>query len=82
MTLAAVLRHLTFAAGLALLSAAAVRLMIGARADGPAGRPQGTRPADPEGRRRRHRRGVPGRDRRAVPASPNSPGWPIRISSA
>jgi UDP-GlcNAc:undecaprenyl-phosphate/decaprenyl-phosphate GlcNAc-1-phosphate transferase len=31
MTLAALLRHLTFAAGLALLSAAVVRLMIGAR---------------------------------------------------
>ncbi|HVC59968.1 MAG TPA: MraY family glycosyltransferase [Acetobacteraceae bacterium] len=45
MTLAALLRHLTFAAGLALLSAATVRLMIGARLmDRPDGRKAHDRP--------------------------------------
>ncbi len=45
MTLAALLRHLTFAAGLALLSAAIVRLMIGARLmDRPDGRKAHDRP--------------------------------------
>ena len=45
MTLAALLRHLTFAAGLALLSAATVRLMIAARLmDRPDGRKAHDRP--------------------------------------
>jgi UDP-GlcNAc:undecaprenyl-phosphate GlcNAc-1-phosphate transferase len=45
MTLAALLRHLTFAAGLALLSAATVRLMIAARLmDRPDGRKAHVRP--------------------------------------
>src|ERR1700733_12148536 len=45
MTLAALLRHLTFAAGLALLSATIVRLMIAARLmDRPDGRKANDRP--------------------------------------
>ena len=67
MTLAALLRHLAFAAGLALLSAGVRAGDDRAARDGHAERAQGARPADAEGRRRRHRRRLPGRRRRAVP---------------
>ena len=67
MTLAALLRHLAFAIGLALLSAAVVRGMIAARVlDRPDPRKVHTR-ATPKGGGRRRGGGVPGRHRRALP---------------
>ena len=61
MTLSALLRHLAFAVGLALLSAIVVRLMIAARVlDRPDPR-KVPRAGDTKGRRGRCGRGVPGR---------------------
>jgi UDP-GlcNAc:undecaprenyl-phosphate GlcNAc-1-phosphate transferase len=68
MTLIAVLRHLVFAAGLALLSAATVRLMIAARV------------LDRPNERSAHSEPTPKGGGVGIIATPPSPAWPIPTS--